>query len=112
MRLLYSPFHRDPGCWIYGRSPAASSFAESRLAWLLAETASPFLDADQHHDMFVAIGIGDTFTAIALALDAISRAGGTIDRHIATRLETWLNAYIGHDDEGQLRSWIHQLAAA
>jgi hypothetical protein len=42
--------------------------------------------------MFVAIGVGDTFAAIRLALDA--------------------NAYTCHDDAPQLRHWIGRVTAA
>jgi hypothetical protein len=97
---------------LHRRPAVASSFAESRLAWTLAETASPFLDSDQRNQMFVAIGIGDTFAAIRLALEVISRAHCNVEECTATRLRDWLNAYLCHDDEPRLRHWIGRVTAA
>lgn len=94
---------------INGSSPVGTRFGESRLAWSLAETAGPFLESDQRNEMFVAVGVGDTFTAICLALNAISRADCSIEGLIATRLNVWLDAYIGHDDEPKLRRLLRQV---
>jgi len=58
--------------------------------------------------VFVAIGIGETFTAIFLLLDTITRKGSTLDGCLGARLSTWLHAYTGHDDEPCLRRMIGQ----
>jgi hypothetical protein len=97
---------------LYRRRSVASSFAESRLAWALAETACPFLDTDERNEMFVAIGIGDTFAAIRQTLEVISRAHRSVDGRTATRLHAWLTAYACHDDEARLRHWIGRVTAA
>ena len=91
--------------------PVATSFAESGLAWKLAETAGPFLDPHHRNEIFVAIGVGDAFTAIRRALNVISYADCSIERLIATRLSVWLDAYIGHADEPELRRLIRQVIA-
>jgi hypothetical protein len=96
----------------YRRPVVASSFGECRLAWALAETASPFLAADQRNEMFVAIGVGHTFAAIRLALDVISRAHCSVEGRTAAQLHAWLNAYTCHDDAPQLRHWIGRVTAA
>jgi hypothetical protein len=90
-------------------STVASSSGESRLAWSLAEMAARLLDEDQRDELFVAIGVGDTFDAICSALDAISRAHCGVEGSTAIRLKAWLTAYRGHDDEAQLRRWVHRV---
>jgi hypothetical protein len=57
-----------------------------------------------------AIGIGETFAAICLLLDAISRADTRVEARLAALLWTWLDAYAGHDDEPRLRRLIRQAA--
>ena len=90
-------------------SAVASSFGESRLAWLLAETATRLLTDDQRDELFVAIGVGDTFTAICTSLDVISNAHCGVEGSTAVKLAAWLTAYRGHDDEAQLRRWIYRV---
>lgn len=79
---------------------------------MLAEAASHYLDSGERNRLFIAIGIGEAFSAIGLALQAIVRADCTVERDVAARLEAWLTAYIGHDDEQQLRRWIQRAAVA
>jgi len=67
---------------------------------------------DQRNEMFVAIGVGDTFAAIRLALDVISRAHCSVEGRTAAQLHAWLNAYTCHDDALQLRHWIGRVTAA
>ena len=98
----------------YRRPVVAKQFRECRLAWAFFETACPypFLDADQRNEMFVAIGVGDTFAAIRLALEVISRAHCSVEGRTAARLHAWLNAYTCHDDAPQPRHWIGRVTAA
>jgi len=51
--------------------------------------------------MFVAIGVGDTFAAIRLALDVISRAHCSVEGRTAAQLHAWLNAYtyVGYEGD-------------
>ena len=90
-------------------STVASSFGESRLAWSLAEMAARLLGEAQRDELFVAIGVGDTFDAICTALDAISKAHCGVEGSTALKLKAWLTAYRGHDNEGQLRRWVHRV---
>jgi hypothetical protein len=78
------------------------------LAWTLADAASRYLGTVQRNEVFVAIGIGDALTAIRLLLDAITRAGSTVEEGLATRLSSWLDSYSGHDDEPLVRRLIRQ----
>jgi hypothetical protein len=58
--------------------------------------------------VFVAIGVGETFGAICLLLDAVTRADAWVEAGLAARLWTWLDAYAGHQDEPRLRLLIGQ----
>lgn len=85
-----------------------SASREKELAWTLADAAGRYLGTVQRNDVFVAIGIGDALTAIRLLLDAITRAGSTVEEGLATRLSSWLDSYTGHDDEPLVRRLIRQ----
>jgi hypothetical protein len=89
-----------------GSTTAASGSEEAELAWSLAEVASRCLDAVERNNVFVAIGTGETFTAIGLLLGAITREGSRVETRLSARLSTWLGAYAGHDDEPRLRRLI------
>jgi len=99
---------RSPGYCINGSPTPASASREAALAWSLADAAGHYLDAVQHNNVFVAIGSGETFTAIFLFLDAITRKGSLLESGLGPRLLTWLEAYTGHDDESRLRRMTHQ----
>jgi hypothetical protein len=60
--------------------------------------------------VFIAIGVGETFAAICLLVDVITRADARLEARLAARLWTWLDAYAGHDDEPRLRRLIRQAA--
>jgi hypothetical protein len=80
--------------------------SEVELAWSLADTASRYLDTTTRNNVFVAIGISETFDAIGLLLNAISRADAGVEARLGARLWVWLDAYAGHDDEPLLRQLI------
>ncbi len=85
-----------------------SGAGEAEVAWSLADTARLCLDTAERNDVFIAIGIGETFAAISLLLDAITRADARVEARLAARLWTWLDAYAGQDDEPRLRRSIQQ----
>ena len=99
---------RCPNCRIKRSPTPASASREAALAWSLADTAGRCLDAVQHNNVFVAIGSGETFTAIFLLLDAITCKGFLLEGGLGARLLTWLKAYTGHDDEPRVRRMIYQ----
>ena len=57
----------------------------------------------------MAIGGGDTFSAICTSLDVISKAHCGVEDNTAVTLKAWLTAYRGHDDEAQLHRWVHRV---
>jgi hypothetical protein len=93
-----------------GSSRPGSGSGEAEVAWSLADAARLSLDTTERNDVFIAIGIGETFAAICLLLDAITRADTRVEARLAARLWTWLDAYACHDDEPRLRRLIRQAA--
>src|ERR1700742_4951695 len=70
-----------------------TGYGESELAWSLADTVSRYLDSTTRNKVFVAIGVGETFAAICLLLDAVTGADAWVDARLAARLWIWLDAY-------------------
>jgi hypothetical protein len=103
--------HPFPGHRINKSVAAASVSGEAELAWALADTADDHLDVVQRNTVYVSIGVGETFTAICLLIDTIESEGLTLDHVLAVQLSTWLNAYVGHDDEPRLRRLIQVIQA-
>ena len=79
---------------------------EPSLAWALAQAAKPHLDAVENNDIFVAIGAGETFAAMAKLLKAVAIKRIPLEPDLARRSVSWLHAYAGHDDERYLRRLI------
>lgn len=103
-------YGRGRGYRSKGPSRPGSGSGEAEVAWSLADAARPYLDTTERNDVFIAIGVGETFAAICLLVDVITRADARVEARLAARLWTWLDAYAGHDDEPRLRRLIRQAA--
>ena len=79
---------------------------EANLAWALALAVKPQLNAGERNDIFVAIGAGDTFKAIRSLLKWIAIKRIPVAPDLAQRCASWLDAYVGHEDERYLRHLI------
>ena len=79
---------------------------EANLAWALAQTAKPHLDVIERNDIFVAIGAGETFAAIRELLKWVAIKRIPVERDLVRRCVSWLDAYVGHEDERKLRLLI------
>jgi hypothetical protein len=79
---------------------------EADLAWTLALAVKPQLSAGEHNFIFVTIGAGDMFGAIRTLIKwvVIKRIPMTPD--LARRCASWLDAYVGHNDERYLRRLV------
>ena len=90
-----------------GRTVAAVPFAkETALAWALADAAKPHLNGAERCDVYVAIGVGDTFAAIH---DLITTAAGrriAIPGELVQACHDWLDVNVGHEDEQHLRGLV------
>jgi hypothetical protein len=79
---------------------------EANLAWMLALTVKPQLNTGERNDIFVAIGAGDTFAAIRSLLKWVAIKRIPVAPDLALRCASWLDAYVGHEDERYLRCLI------
>lgn len=83
--------------------------AEVNLAWVLIEVAKPRLSIHERDFVFVTIGAGDTFAAIRQLLGLIFSKGIPLQPRLVHLCATWLDAYVGHDQERCLRRAIDGL---
>jgi hypothetical protein len=79
---------------------------EASLAWALALAAKPHLDALERNDIFVAIGAGETFAAIYTLLKWVAIKRIPVGPDLVQRCVSWLDVYVGHEDERYLRRLI------
>jgi hypothetical protein len=79
---------------------------EANLAWALVLAAKPHLDAVERNDIFVAIGAGETFAAIHALLKWVAIKRIPMEPDLVQRCISWLDAYVGHEDERCLRRLI------
>jgi len=79
---------------------------EANLAWALVLAAKPHMDAVERNDIFVAIGAGETFAAIHALLKWVAIKRIPMEPDLVQRCISWLDAYVGHEDERYLRRLI------
>ncbi len=76
---------------------------DDALAWELAAAARPHLSRPDADRIYIAIGIGETFTAIDALLTAIARQAIPLGDDLVATVATWLDCYRGQDTEPRLR---------
>ena len=81
---------------------------EADLAWAVAEAAKPYLSAVERNAVFVAIGAGETFSAINGLLRSVEIKGIPLGFDLLQQCRMWLRGYGGHDDERILRRLIEE----
>jgi hypothetical protein len=79
---------------------------ETDLAWALAEAVKPHLSALERNHVFGSIGAGDTFPAIRHLLKSVAIKRIPLRLDLVQQCTTWLQAYVGHNDERYLRRLI------
>jgi hypothetical protein len=79
---------------------------EANLAWALAQAVKPQLNVGERNYVFVAIGAGDMFAAIRALLKWVALKRIPVAPDLARRCVSWLDAYVGHEDEQYLRRLI------
>ena len=79
---------------------------QTDLAWALADAARPYLCAVEHNDVYAAIGAGETFTAIRQLFKSVAVKQIPLRANLVQRCTTWLDAYVGHEQERYLRRLI------
>ena len=84
---------------------------EVSLAWALALTAKPHLDDVERNDIFVQIGAGETFAAIRELLKWVATKRIPLGPDLVQWCVSWLDAYVGHEDERYLRRLIEDVVS-
>ena len=85
--------------------------SESDLAWELASAVESVLTAADRSLIFAKIGAGEAFTAIGDLLVAAQHLGANLPQDLLLKASTWLDAYVGSDDEARLRALLGRLGA-
>src|SRR6202453_146252 len=81
---------------------------EANLAWAGAGAAEPYLSAVERDAVFVAIGAGETFTAIRGLLRSGEIKRIPLDLDLLQQCRTGLAGYGGEHDERELRRLIEE----
>ena len=82
---------------------------ETSLAWALADAAKPHLNVVERSDVYVAIGVGDTFAAIHSLITSPAGRRIAIPAQLVRECHGWLDFYAGHGDEPYLRGLVEQV---
>ncbi len=91
------------------REPTRLAPNDDALAWELAAAARPYLTGADSDRIYIAIGIGETFTAIERLISASARYRIPLSGGLLATLATWLDCYQGQDAEPRLRQLIDEL---
>ena len=79
---------------------------EDNLAWVLALAAKPHLNGVERNDLFVAIGAGETFAVVSALVKWFAIKRIPVEPDLVRQCMSWLDAYVGHEDEWFLRRLI------
>ena len=91
------------------RTPVRKAPDDDALAWALAAAAHPHLSRPDADRIYIAIGIGETFTAIDALLTAIAREAIPLGDDLVATVATWLDRYRGQDTEPRLRQLLAEV---
>jgi hypothetical protein len=89
--------------------PLKVTVEEPMLTWALAEIAHPHIRAAERNANYVAIGAGDTFSAICSLVTVIVREGLSPPCDLVDAVPRWLNAHSHSESEPRLCGRIVQL---
>lgn len=87
-------------------------WTETDLAWELTETACSLFPESERIDLYIAIGAGYSYNAIAMLLTTIERANVPLSAALTARLAEWLNAYAYHADAPRLHRIVVSIGSA
>lgn len=82
------------------------SRAEADLAWDLADSIDHLLSDHDRAQIYITIGAGSAYAAIATMLGAIVRGEWPVSPPLAVRIADWLRAYTYSDDAARLRKLL------
>lgn len=84
-------------------------WAETDLAWELAQIACLLIPDRDRTKVYTAIGAGYSYAAIGTLLKTIDRARVPVSPALIARLVDWLNAYAHHDDAPRLHEMLDSI---
>lgn len=76
------------------------------VAWQLVAVAHPHLSRVDADRIYIHIGVGDTFDAIATLLTVIARDHIPLGRDLVATVASWLDCYRGQEAEPRLRDLL------
>jgi SAM-dependent methyltransferase len=84
-------------------------WAESDLAWELADAISPRLTDRDRAQLYATLGSGDSYTAIDTVLQTMAHQSSPIAPELVAKLTDWLDAYTNNDDAPRLRELLRAI---
>jgi hypothetical protein len=84
-------------------------WAESDLAWELADISCQLISDSDRAQFYVALGAGYNYNAIDTLLKALHSSDLAVTSALAARLADWLSVYAHHNDAPELRAMIEAL---
>ena len=84
-------------------------WAESDLAWELADAISPLLGEGDRVQLYSTIGSGESYTAIETVLQTMAHQRLPIPTEFIPKLTGWLDAYAHSDDAPRLRELLQTI---
>ena len=82
------------------------NWAESDPAWELAHAIGRRSSDRERTRLYAAIGSGDAYTAIDIAIQALAHLGLSVSPQLAIKLTTWLDAYAHSNDASRLHEQL------
>jgi hypothetical protein len=86
-----------------------NDWAESDLAWDLADAISPLLADRDRAQLYPTIGSGESYTAIDTVLETVAHQRLPIPTEIIPKLTNWLDAYTQNYDALRLHGLLHAI---
>jgi hypothetical protein len=81
-------------------------WAETDLAWELAEIADSYIPDHDRNYLYTTIGSGDSYAGIDKLLEVLVHASVLVSPSLVDKLVDWLDAYAHRDDAPRLREMI------
>jgi len=79
---------------------------DTELAWELADAAKPCLDRKQRNQVYIAIGVGDVYSAVKFLLQTVVQSQISVSSETLWKMNLWVASYRDHPDEARLRDLI------
>jgi hypothetical protein len=86
-----------------------NDWAESDLAWELADEIGSLLADRERAQLYATIGAGHSFTAIETLLQIIARQRLTLSFELVAKIADWLDAYAHSDDAPRLHELLYAI---